>query len=63
MFLFFIYFEKFSIFIFHLDVDKQQLLALLLLSRNHSSRRTPGGTGVTRTRLRGSYTYATNLIV
>jgi hypothetical protein len=46
MFLFFIYFEKFSIFIFHLDVDRQQLLALLPLARNHSSRRVQGRTVV-----------------
>jgi hypothetical protein len=61
--MFFIYFEKISTFIFHLDVDRQQLLALLLLEWNHSSRRTRGGTGVTRTSVRGSYAYATDLII
>jgi hypothetical protein len=63
MFLFFICFEKFSIFIFHLDVDRQQLLALLPLEQNHSSRQTRGGTGVTQTSVHGSYAYATDLIV
>jgi hypothetical protein len=48
-------------YLFHLDVDRQPLLACLPLERSHSSRRTRGRMGVTRTSVHESYAYATDL--
>jgi hypothetical protein len=48
-------------YLFHLDGDRQPLLAPPPLERSLSSRRTLGRTGITRTNVHASYAYATDL--